>query len=110
MQVSVDLGPETRYRVFAHVGNLLSEDGVTVIANISGAGDVVFDFGARDDAVTFFRHMASAAAETTASEEDEEIPGAALMVEHVTIPWDTHSACTETAVDGERERYGGAAN
>jgi hypothetical protein len=70
MDVSIDLEQDRRYRVFAHVGNCLSEDGITVTAH-----------------VTFFRHLLAGAEEATASEEDEEIPGRCLIAEDVTLPF-----------------------
>jgi hypothetical protein len=87
MDVSIDLEQDRRYRVFAHVGNCLSEDGITVTAHVLREGSLIFSFYTRQDAVTFFRHLLAGAEEATASEEDEEIPGRCLIAEDVTLPF-----------------------
>lgn len=89
MQVTQDLNRGQRYRVFAHVGNGLSSDGVSVSVDLLGTdSSFTFEFWTRQDAVTFFRHMASAAEETTTTEDDAiDISGAALAAEDATMDW-----------------------
>lgn len=89
MDVSVDLNTGERYRIFAHVGNSLSENGVTVTAQILEPGiSFEFSFWTRKDAETFFTHLAFAAQATLASEDDELLPGRTMMAEDVTTAWE----------------------
>lgn len=90
MQASLDLNPGQRYRVFAHVGNGLSESGVTVTLQLleDAFDSIVLDFWTRQDAVALFRNLALAADATTATQEDEDIPGGALMIEATTASWE----------------------
>lgn len=105
MEVDLEVGTGQVYRIFAHVGNFLSADGATVTMQLIEGNNVslVFNFWTRQDAVAFFRNMALAAEVTTATEEDEEIPYAALMIEATTTCWEASESGAGDAAAADAE-------
>lgn len=111
MHVALDFYRDQRYRVFAHQGNILSEDGVTVSVNLieEDWDGLEFKFFTREDAVTFFRNLALAAEITTFTEEDELEPGHGFMLEAVTGPRDALAEVLGPRAEGGSSVPGGGA-
>lgn len=95
--VKTDLNTGERYCVFAAQGNVLSKDGVTVVAQLEDL-DITFEFWTRRDAIAFFSSLANAAerAEPHGDNADGYPISAGdvgtLISEGVTTSWETIEA------------------
>lgn len=70
--LTIDVRQRARYRIFAGQGNVNSEEGVTVIAQVFDEMELTFEFWTRDDAFGFFNSLAKAAAECPVQEAGEQ--------------------------------------
>jgi hypothetical protein len=85
--IAIHVNTGQQCRAFSHQGNLTSDDGVTVMAQLAGEAEIEFEFWTRRDAVQFFRTLADAAEHAAPGDED-----ATYKSEWTTTTWEVFRA------------------